>query len=86
MSYLRPPRLQPERLEVQAGLAWCRATVQVDHTVLYCTVWYCTVLYCTVLYCTTPEYSVSGSENLSPPPSKARCPLVLYMYCAQAYV
>ena len=37
MSYLRPPRLQPERLEVQAGLAWCRATVQVDHTLLYCT-------------------------------------------------
>lgn len=29
MSYLRPPRLQPEKLEVQAGLAWCRATVQV---------------------------------------------------------
>jgi len=29
MSYLRPARLQPERLEAQAGLAWCRAVIQV---------------------------------------------------------
>ena len=29
MSYLRPARLQPESLETQAGLSWCRAVIQV---------------------------------------------------------
>ena len=29
MSYLRPPRLQPDLLEVQAGLAWSRAVIKV---------------------------------------------------------